>query len=428
MSPNPEDVFTPATPVQEDMFAARRHADLEDRVNLALAQLGRQVVLYGDTGVGKTSLVWHLARTRKFRMERVECGSTFDDLMAEAVSLVEPRRETGRSDSEATHVEAGVGLPGGIAKGGAKTDRGTTTETRPIGRSAAAEMIDALERHHVDVLFLDNFENVNTASHRYQTAHSIAQLLKSLADRAADGKQHLKVVVAGIPEASESLVALDDATARRTAQIEVPRMPDIELDQILARGEKKLGISFGGLARHMILAYSDGFPYYTHLLALHSSRRSLSDGRRQVDLADFDAALDEILADCDLQIRTSYMRAVETTGEVRIRKSILEAIALYNEVEVTFKAIREGFLQLHPSYQTTARLNFLSTAIHPLKDQYGVLNDRGLPKSKRNLYRFTNPLMRAYVRLRARQEQGAARGFWDPSANTFTTDTPTTTS
>jgi len=86
------------------------------------------------------------------------------------------------------------------------------------------------------------------------------------------------------------------------------------------------------------------------------------------------------------------------------------------------------FLQLHPSYQTTARLNFLSTAIHPLKDQYGVLNDRGLPKSKRNLYRFTNPLMRAYVRLRARQEQGAARGFWDPSANTFTTDTPTTTS
>ena len=205
-------------------------------------------------------------------------------------------------------------------------------------------------------------------------------------------------------------------------------MPDIELDQILARGEKKLGISFGGLARHMILAYSDGFPYYTHLLALHSSRRSLADGRRQVDLADFDAALDEILADCDLQIRTSYMRAVETTGEVRIRKSILEAIALYNEVEVTFKAIREGFLQLHPSYQTTARLNFLSTAIHPLKDQYGVLNDRGLPKSKRNLYRFTNPLMRAYVRLRARQEKGAIRGFWDPTENTFTIDTPTTTS
>lgn len=121
------------------------------------------------------------------------------------------------------------------------------------------------------------------------------------------------------------------------------------------------------------------------------------------------------------------MRAVETTGEVRIRKSILEAVASYNEVEVAFKAIREGFLKLHPSYATTARLNFLSTAIHPLKDQYRILSDRGLPKSKRNLYRFTNPLMRAYVRLRARQEQGGARGFWDPSANIFTTEGTTTT-
>jgi hypothetical protein len=41
------------------------------------------------------------------------------------------------------------------------------------------------------------------------------------------------------------------------------------------------------------------------------------------------------------------------------------------------------------------RLNFISTAITPLKNEYGILADRGMPKSKNNLYRFSNPLMRA---------------------------------
>ena len=34
----------------------------------------------------------------------------------------------------------------------------------------------------------------------------------------------------------------------------------------------------------------------------------------------------------------------------------------------------------------------------------GVVDDRGLKRSKRNRYRFANPLMRAYVRLRALDE------------------------
>jgi len=47
----------------------------------------------------------------------------------------------------------------------------------------------------------------------------------------------------------------------------------------------------------------------------------------------------------------------------------------------------------------------ISTAITPLKNEYAILADRGRPKSKNNLYRFSNPLMRAYVRLRMHKEK-----------------------
>ena len=414
MSIDPSEVFTPASPVQEDMFAQRRHADLEARVNLALAQRGRQVILYGDTGVGKTSLVFHLVRQSKFKMVRVECGPDFDETLYDALSAVADEQEVERIVRTRRGADAGIGL--GPLKAGVEANNENEQRITPTVRSLAAAVVETLEHEGVRVLFLDNFENVSGTPKQERTTRRVAQLLKSLADRAENGHDHLKAVVAGIPEASEALVTLDDATARRTAQIEVTRMPRDELNQILTRGEKKLRMDFAGLARHMILTYSDGFPYYTHLLALHSSRRAIAGGRDVVDMADFDEALDEILADCDLGLRSAYSRAVETSGEVKMRKSVMEAMASLNDPEVQFKAIREAFLASHPQYGSPGALNFLSTAVKPLKDEYRILADKGMPKSKRNLYRFRNPLMRGYVRLRMRREHGAQGGLWDPMA------------
>lgn len=230
--------------------------------------------------------------------------------------------------------------------------------------------------------------------------------MKSFSDRSAGATEEApKIVLAGIPTASAHLIALDSATARRTAQIEVPRMPPDELDQILQRGEEKLGIVFEGLLRDRIIQSSDGFPYYTHMFALHCTKRALGEARREVTISDFEDSLASILADCDLELRTAYDAAVETSGKIQMRKSVMEAIAVLNDIEVPFKAIRESFLGLHPEYETPDKLNFLSTAITPLKDEYAILADSGKPKSPSNKYRFTNPLMRGYVRLRMHNER-----------------------
>jgi hypothetical protein len=255
------------------------------------------------------------------------------------------------------------------------------------------------------ILFLDNFENLPARKHGEETAREISELLKFFSDRSADADPAVKVIVAGIPAASEELISMDDATARRTAQIEVGRMPPDELNQILDRGGKKLGIEFEGFCRDQIVQASDEFPYYTHLFALHCSRRAVKDDRDSVTIEDFEDSLDQILADCDLVRRKSYEAAIETSGKVRLRKSVMESVAMLNDLEVPFKAIRESFLRIHPEYGTTERLNFISTAITPLKEEYRILADRGMPKSKNNLYRFRNPLMRAYVRLRMRREK-----------------------
>lgn len=380
------------------MFASRRHERLEERVQGALAELGRQIITYGPTGVGKTSLVRFLCHKNDISYIRVECGAEFDEILRDAMATVVNEEVVEKVRSKSGEAEAG--MLAGLFNLKAKASAGVDTKVVTVRRALPNLVADALEAADKKVLFLDNYENLRSQNHVADTKQAIVQLLKSLADRAADNPGALKLVIAGIPEASEELVTADEATARRLAQIEVSRMPADELDQILVHGEAKLGIEFEGLCRDRILQSSDGFPYYTHLIALHCSRHALDADREFVELTDFEQAIDDIILGCDLSLRSAYNNAVETSGDVRVRRSILEAMARLNDLEVPFRDIRASFMEIHPGrYSGPSKLNFLSPSISELCDKYNILADKGLARSKNNLYRFQNPLMRAYVRL-----------------------------
>jgi SpoVK/Ycf46/Vps4 family AAA+-type ATPase len=410
MAERPEDVFTPASPVRDDMFATRRHERLEERVQGALHELGRQIITYGPTGVGKTSLVRYLCRKNSIKYVRVECGALFDEMLRDALAQVVTEEVIERVKSKAGEAEAGFLT--GIFNAKVKGQVGEDVKVAEVRRALPIVVAEALEAADVEVLFLDNYENLRHQGHAAETKQAIVQFLKTLADRAADTDDAVKVVIAGIPEASEELVTADEATARRLSQIEVTRMPPDELDEILRSGEQKLGIEFEGLCRDLILQSSDGFPYYTHLIALHCSRRAVNASRQFVELSDFDESIEDIILDCDLALRSAYRNAVETSGDVRARRSIMEAMARLNNLEVPFRDIRASFMEVHPGrYASPSELNFLSPPMSELRDKYDILADKNLPKSKNNLYRFKNPLMRAYVRLTMLRENKEQLGL-----------------
>ena len=171
------------------------------------------------------------------------------------------------------------------------------------------------------------------------------------------------------------------------------------------RGGAKLTLE--GLARDQIVQYSDGFPlYYTHTSMDCTARDTCCDARVRgstCKISNRHWTRSFLIA--ELSLKQTYNKAVETTGEVKVRKTILEAMAMVNDLEMPFGRIRTEFIKLHsPRYNFESKMNFLSPAIKQLKDD-NVLVDRGLPKSPNNLYRFSNPLLRGYVRLQRLREQ-----------------------
>lgn len=173
------------------------------------------------------------------------------------------------------------------------------------------------------------------------------------------------------------------------------------------RGGVRLGLEFDADCRATILRYSDGFPYYTHLLALCASRAALEAGATRVTMDHFSYALGEVLDNADLSLKRAYTNAAETSGEVKVRKSIMQALATQEKTELTFCEVRAAFQKIHRNYDLDS-LGFINVGLGDLVGKYRVLQSRGRPKSPNRTYRFANPLMRTYVLLRARQDNAAA--------------------
>ena len=411
MAVNPYEVFTPAGALPPGMFARRAHRAIEQRVVDALSESGRQIALHGWTGVGKTSLLNYVCETQEIEYMQVECSGTYEEVMHGALSELDTRASTrvvkrsGRSSE----------LKGGAApffSGRLRSDRSSEEHFEHYSPSLESLLVDALIEAGVRVLFLDNLEDLAEGE---AERRGICRLMKTCSDRSQTlGAAAPRVVLAGPTDAVGDLLLTDKAADRRTKQIEVPRMSAEEIEQILVRGEAKLDIVFDDECREKIIAHADGFPYYAHLYALHSSLLAIRGRREAVGLDDFYGALDEIIETCSGSLKEAYGRSIRGRGQPPLRQSALSALAASEKIEVSMQEVQKAFLDLEPRYERVERVRFLGRMLKEFQDESGILEsawqEDGTPA-----YRFRDPLMRVYIRLRTLRDRRDGAERWRSS-------------
>jgi Cdc6-like AAA superfamily ATPase len=288
--------FTPSLPVTDQRMFAGRTQVLTGLIE-AIEEQRLHTVLYGERGIGKTSLLHVLeqsAREARYLVVYLSCGSTtsFDEIFRSIA----------------------VGIPllfhSSYGPTSAESERGSTFADllgpTPVSVRTASEMLSRVVGTRVLVI-LDEFDRCESADFR----RAIAELLKNLSDRSV----RVQVVIAGVASNVTELVEYIPSIQRSVAAIPVPDMSATEVRQLVVNCEEASGVNFESAAIGLIVSIANGLPYLASLLCHHASHLAIEQGRMTVKLGDVGAAVSEALQ--EFESRTSKRSRVQVAAYLR---------------------------------------------------------------------------------------------------------------
>ena len=377
-------VFTPATPVsEEELFAGR--ADQVKKAIDTINQRGQHAVVYGERGVGKTSLAIVLSSRlvslsgKKALAPRVNCDGT-DDYS----SLW--RKVFAQTDLIAAERAAGF-LP--MPRETVQTAAHALPPDHAVTPEHVRSLLTRMAHGRALLVIFDEFDRLTDRS----TRRTMADTIKALSDHAVPAT----IVIVGVADTVGELIAEHESINRSLIQIPMPRMEMDELLELLDKGTNKLGMYFGARARHRIAALSQGLPPYTHRLALHATTSAIRNRRRTIADDDIECAIKDAVDNAQQSLRDDYRKAVSSPQTGNLFGQVLLACARATTDDFGYFAAadvrRPMSTIMKKQYEIPSFARHLNSFCQP--ERGCVLRKEG--EKHRYRYRFTDPLMQPFV-------------------------------
>ncbi len=395
MSLKVSQVLTPQTPISTRALFAGRWDEIKQVVDI-VAQTGLHAVLFGERGVGKTSL----ANVIPFLLD-------FFDKSAKSPKT-EPRialRVTANTKDTFSSVwRKAFGMI-------AWNEEAPTIGFRPGLGSKMMTLLDAYGLDHdlgIDhvhrvlanmphsVFVFDEFDRLG-----HDAAIQFTDLIKALSDDSVP----TTILLVGVAETVDQLVADHASIPRALVQIRLHRMKLAELRAIIENAEKELGIIIEQRAGESIAVMSQGLPHYTHLVGLHAIRAACSRCSRVVFGEDVSKGFQQAVRNADQTISQQYARATSSSQGAALYGHVLLACALAAASEsdalgyfqpANVVAPLTKILSRDKPIEISTFNRHLGEFCEPKRGQ--IFGRTGQARSYR--YRFQDPLLLPYVLMR----------------------------
>lgn len=385
-------VFTPSSPIDSKDLFAGRNKQVQALLN-AILQRGQHAVIYGDRGVGKTSLaniisdlILAVTSSSEFKFQfqavRYNCAadSTFDSIWHGIF----------RELSFATSVgKAGFGAD-------------STQESIPLNQLlpqhvSSEDVRYALQRFgRRAIIVIDEFDRI---ADRKATG-LLADTIKSLSDHSVDAT----IIVIGVADSIDDLIAEHKSIERALVQIPMPRMSPVELYEIAEKGLNRVGMGIDQTAKNELAKLSQGLPHYMHSLTRFAAYAALRSGRMNVDPPDVEEAIKSAIENAQQSIVSAYHRATNSPHKNLYAEVLLAAALSNNDDLCSFAAgdLREPLHRItKKQYRIDRYMRHLNALSKP--DRGPILRKTGQRRHFR--FRFVDPLMEPYVLLKGVNEE-----------------------
>lgn len=380
-------VFTPHQPIRSfELFLGR-----ENQVSRLLEHIstpGQHALLYGDRGVGKSSLA-NIASDLlisklidgKLYKKRCDSSDTFETIID--APLKAAGFEVGLEEQTTSHTQsgdAGIAIP--VIKAGIKSERGTTKTFR--GSNLSPSLVAEHLADFKGLLLIDETDALGDSADKKR----LAELIKLLSDNGSK----FKLLVVGIAETADELTGAHPSVQRCLKETKLERMAPPELRLIINKGADQLGLTFGKEVVDRIVRLSSGYAHFTHLLALKCAEDAVTEERNEISLSHLESAMARAVEEAEGSLQRSY-EAATRSHSTDMYRSILSAAANLDRVEFSAGQLRESIRTLTGTEIAQASLNnFLTRLVSA--NQSTILQ-----RKAKGIYKFADPRMPSFIRI-----------------------------
>jgi Cdc6-like AAA superfamily ATPase len=365
-------------PVDEEQMFAGRLAEVTKMLRTVMER-SRHVVLFGERGVGKTSLsniFWRrYGKTlQSFIVARVQTGPQ-DNFTSLWVRALEELKAVGIANGRGSYVPF-------------------ETDFETITPSQVRRELQKINANALPVIIIDEYDKLADRDTKVLTANLIKELY--------DFSVSTTVILVGVAENISELIEDHASTDRAVVQVPLSRMSESELREIIAKRISQTPMKFSPDAVLTIVLLSRGLPYFTQVLSKHAALHAIDNRRLNIANQDVEAAMNRFINDTEVSFRDGYRAATRTNQQSNLHQSLLACALARCDDEGFFKAtdVVEPFSAIMKSPKRIA--HFEKHLRRFSSDEGGnILVRRG--GDRQQTFRFADPMMQPYVIIRGIQ-------------------------